>query len=201
MTGVAHTNNRTKTSHHQLIINQRSNPARRRSEGKLPPLRPSLVCTNAATSLPSTTPGTQIVTHLLGRQGKGKHEGCLVRKRYPRKLTGEMLLTHPGIQPKQSAGNYFFNLAIIFAIQLIFLRFNYYFCNFVIISAIKLLQFSCYFCNLVIIFAIQFIFLQYSYYFCNLVFYFCNLGNIFAIQLFSFPKNFAYLGHHKIFLC
>lgn len=38
--------------------------------GSLPTLRSSLVCTSAASSLPSVIPGTQGLTHVLGRQGK-----------------------------------------------------------------------------------------------------------------------------------
>ena len=83
--GVAYTSNRTKTNHHKPIIKQRS------------PHRSWKVWWEEAyhsldhawftptqhffTALPSMTPGTQRVTHLLDREGKEVwlHEGWLVQ--------------------------------------------------------------------------------------------------------------------------
>ena len=40
------------------------------AEGKLTPLESYLVCTNAASSLPSIIPGARGLTQVLGRQDK-----------------------------------------------------------------------------------------------------------------------------------
>ena len=119
--GVAYnTPNRTKTNPDKPIINQLSPPCSWKFWGEAYRFRPPKVYTNAASSLPSITPGTQRVTHLLGRQGK---QVWLIV-----------------MQVSMKVG--WWNIALVLRdlAEEIYRQFSYYFCNLAII-----LQFSYYF--------------------------------------------------------
>ena len=89
--GVAYnTPNRTKANHLKSILDQRSPPRSWKVWGEAHCFRLSKVYANAASSFPSITPGTQRVTHILGRQGK---QVLLIVRQYLWKLAGEMLLS------------------------------------------------------------------------------------------------------------